>query len=66
MIIGTNMLYICQIKKKYVDIYGKILRINICRYVQTQKDFHVFPEERSSVFGDLDIEYTVQVMRGKR
>ena len=27
---------------------------------------HIFPEERSSVFGDLDIEYTVPGYEGKR
>ena len=31
-----------------------------------REDFHVFPEERSSVFGDLDIEYTVPGYEGKR
>ncbi len=31
-----------------------------------REDFHVFPEERSSVFGDLTIEYTVPGYEGKR
>ncbi len=31
-----------------------------------REDFHVFPEERSSVFGDLDIEYTVPGYEGKK
>lgn len=31
-----------------------------------RENFHVFPEERSSVFGDLDIEYTVPGYEGKR
>ena len=31
-----------------------------------REDFHVFPEERSSIFGDLDIEYTVPGYEGKR
>ena len=31
-----------------------------------REDFHVFPEERSSIFGDLNIEYTVPGYEGKR
>jgi len=31
-----------------------------------REDFHIFPEERSSVFGDLTIEYTVSGYEGKR
>ena len=31
-----------------------------------REDFHVFPEERSAIFGDLDIEYTVPGYEGKR
>ncbi len=31
-----------------------------------REDFHIFPEERSSVFGDLDIEYTVPGYEGKK
>lgn len=31
-----------------------------------REDMHIFPEERSSVFGDLDIEYTVPGYEGKR
>ena len=31
-----------------------------------REDFHVFPEERSSVFGDLNIEYTVPGYEGKK
>ena len=31
-----------------------------------REDFHIFPEERSSVFGDLTIEYTVPGYEGKR
>ena len=31
-----------------------------------RENFHVFPEERSSVFGDLTIEYTVPNYEGKR
>ena len=31
-----------------------------------REDFHVFPEERSSVFGDLTIEYTVPGYEGKK
>jgi len=30
-----------------------------------RESFHVFPEERSSVFGDLTIEYTVPGYEGK-
>jgi len=31
-----------------------------------REDIHIFPEERSSVFGDLTIEYTVPGYEGKR
>ena len=31
-----------------------------------RESFHVFPEERSSVFGDLTIEYTVPGYQGKK
>jgi len=31
-----------------------------------REDFHIFPEERSSIFGDLNIEYTVPGYEGKR
>lgn len=31
-----------------------------------REDFHIFPEERSSVFGDLTIEYTVPGYEGRR
>lgn len=31
-----------------------------------REDFHIFPEERSSIFGDLTIEYTVPGYEGKR
>ena len=31
-----------------------------------REDFHVFPEERSSVFGDLTIDYTVPGYEGKK
>lgn len=31
-----------------------------------REDFHVFPEERSAVFGDLTIEYTVPGYEGKQ
>jgi len=31
-----------------------------------REDFHVFPEERSAVFGDLTIEYTVLGYEGKQ
>ena len=31
-----------------------------------REDFHIFPEERSAIFGDLDIEYTVPGYEGKR
>lgn len=31
-----------------------------------REDFHIFPEERSSVFGDLDVEYTVPGYEGKK
>lgn len=32
----------------------------------SREDFHVFPEERSAIFGDLTIEYTVPGYEGKR
>jgi DNA topoisomerase-6 subunit A len=32
----------------------------------SREDFHVFPEERSQIFGDLTIEYTVPGYEGKR
>ena len=31
-----------------------------------REDFHIFPEERSSIFGDLNIEYTIPGYEGKR
>ena len=31
-----------------------------------REDLHIFPEERSSVFGDLNIEYTVPGYEGKK
>ena len=31
-----------------------------------REDFHIFPEERSAIFGDLDVEYTVPGYEGKR
>ena len=31
-----------------------------------REDFYVFPEERSSIFGDLTIEYTIPGYEGKR
>ncbi len=31
-----------------------------------REDFHIFPEERSSIFGDLTIAYTVPGYEGKR
>lgn len=31
-----------------------------------REDFHIFPEERSSIFGDLNVEYTVPGYEGKR
>jgi len=31
-----------------------------------REDFHIFPEERSSVFGDLTIEYTVPGYEGRK
>lgn len=31
-----------------------------------REDMHIFPEERSSIFGDLNIEYTVPGYEGKR
>ena len=30
-----------------------------------REDFHVFPEERSSIFGDLNVEYTIPGYEGK-
>lgn len=30
-----------------------------------REDFHIFPEERSSIFGDLDVEYTIPGYEGK-
>ena len=30
-----------------------------------REDFHIFPEERSSIFGDLNIEYTMPGYEGK-
>ena len=33
---------------------------------RAREDFQIFPEERSSVFGDLTIEYTVPGYEGKR
>ena len=30
-----------------------------------REDFHIFPEERSTVFGDLNIEYTIPGYEGK-
>ncbi|HUU47349.1 MAG TPA: DNA topoisomerase IV subunit A, partial [Nitrosopumilaceae archaeon] len=30
-----------------------------------REDFHIFPEERSSIFGDLTIEYTIPGYEGK-
>lgn len=32
----------------------------------SREDFNVFPEERSAIFGDLDIEYTVPGYEGKK
>ncbi|MFB0502184.1 MAG: DNA topoisomerase IV subunit A [Candidatus Bathyarchaeia archaeon] len=32
----------------------------------SREDFHIFPEERSAIFGDLTIEYTVPGYEGKR
>ena len=32
---------------------------------RSREDFHIFPEERSAVFGDLTIEYTVPGYEGK-
>src|SRR4030067_751473 len=32
----------------------------------SREDFHIFPEERSAVFGDLTIEYTVPGYEGKK
>jgi len=32
----------------------------------SREDFHVFPEERSAIFGDLTIEYTVPGYEGKQ
>ena len=31
-----------------------------------REDFRIFPEERSSIFGDLDVEYTIPGYEGKR
>lgn len=31
-----------------------------------REHFHIFPEERSSIFGDLNVEYTVPGYEGKR
>lgn len=31
-----------------------------------REEFHIFPEERSSIFGDLNIEYTVPGYEGKK
>jgi len=31
-----------------------------------REDFHVYPEERSAIFGDLEIEYTVKGYEGKK
>ncbi len=33
---------------------------------RAREDFHIFPEERSSIFGDLTIEYTVPGYEGRR
>lgn len=33
---------------------------------RAREEFHIFPEERSAVFGDLDIEYTTPGYEGKR
>lgn len=33
---------------------------------RAREEFHIFPEERSAVFGDLDIEYTIPGYEGKR
>jgi len=30
-----------------------------------REDFHIFPEERSTIFGDLDVEYTIPGYEGK-
>ena len=35
-------------------------------FTRAREDFHIFPEERSSVFGNLTIEYTVPGYEGKR
>ncbi len=32
----------------------------------SREDFHVFPEERSAIFGDLTIQYTVKGYEGKK
>ncbi len=32
---------------------------------KAREDFHIFPEERSSIFGDLTLEYTVPGYEGK-
>ncbi|CAI9832120.1 MAG: DNA topoisomerase IV subunit A [Nitrosopumilus sp.] len=31
-----------------------------------REDFQIFPEERSTIFGDLDVEYTIPGYEGKR
>ena len=31
---------------------------------RAREDFHIFPEERSSIFGDLNIEYTIPGYEG--
>ena len=33
---------------------------------RAREDFHIFPEERSAIFGDLTIEYTVPGYEGRR
>ena len=33
---------------------------------RAREEFHIFPEERSAIFGDLDIEYTIPGYEGKR
>jgi len=33
---------------------------------RAREEFHIFPEERSAVFGDLNIEYTVPGYEGKK
>ena len=37
-----------------------------CLLDHPREDFHIFPEERASIYGDLTIEYTVPGFRGKR